>query len=243
MPFNGSSGPADLEQRFSALGGEAVGAGAWEVFVRQLTEPERQQESYLDAFDRFLNDAGWDQQSRFIGPFGAQKAVKCRVFVSHQQRDTAYAERIAYLATTHQFDYWLDVHDPTLALAKQVILPTDPRYGLIVAAIVEIGLLNSTHVIAVHTSNSPPSKWIPYEFGRAKARRIRSTQAAGWFAPGLPPLAYGDYVRLALMVRGGEQGLHAWFSSQKGQSAGTPGSLPCQPSAVKRPIGPGKPLP
>jgi hypothetical protein len=244
MPFNASSTPLDLEQRFLEVDFEVVGIRAWRDFLLELSGPERQQGAHLDALDQFLEAARRDLQGRVIGPTGEQMPRECRVFVSHQQRDKAYAERIAYLAVQHQFDYWLDVHDPTLALANQRILPTDPRYGLIIAAIIEMGLLNSTHVIAVHTSNSPPSKWIPYEFGRAKARFIRSTQAAGWFAPGLPPSAYGDYVRLAVMIhRGGDHGVDAWFISQRPQSPKT-GSPPlCKPSSRKRSITPGNPLP
>jgi hypothetical protein len=36
---------------------------------------------------------------------------------------------------------------------------------------------------ALHTINSAGSTWIPYELGRAKARKIFSSQAAGWFDP------------------------------------------------------------
>lgn len=236
MPFDGSDSPTDLMQRFSfnSVGFEAAGIDAWRTLIGLLTElgPERSDIVYLQAFDDFLDAVGDPQEPAAVGPTGHPIPPECRVFVSHQQRDGAYAERIAYLATTHRFDYWLDLHDPALALANRTIAPTDPRYGIIIAAIVEIGLLNSTHVIAVHTSNSLASKWVPYEFGRAKARRIRSTQAAGWFEPTLTPLSFGEYVQLAAMIHGGEPGLNRWFVSQHALAPSRPGRPPCRPGSV-----------
>lgn len=121
-----------------------------------------------------------------------------RVFVSHRQADAAWGERIAWLASHEAgLDYWLDVHDPLLKIAGRTLSPTDPRYGYVIAAIIEMALLNCTHVIAAHTPNSAGSKWIPYELGRVKSRKIFSGQAAGWFQTGIQPQGCGEYVLLA----------------------------------------------
>jgi hypothetical protein len=70
--------------------------------------------------------------------------------------------------------------------------------AFLLAAIIEIALLNSTHVMTLHTTNSAGSAWIPYELGRAKARKILSSQAAGWFdPPKILPAGCPEYVRLA----------------------------------------------
>ena len=129
---------------------------------------------------------------------------------SHQRLDTAYAERIACLAKHHRLHYWLDVHDPHLAQANS--LPeSDPRRSILIAAVIEIALLNSTHITVIHTSNSQQSKWTPYELGRAKAHRILSDQAAGWFEPQCSSSNFGDYVQLIKMFFGGERDLIHWL--------------------------------
>jgi hypothetical protein len=50
------------------------------------------------------------------------------------------------------------------------------------------------------------SRWVPYEFGRAKSHSIVSSQAAGWFErppppPPPPPETWGDYLLLAEIWR------------------------------------------
>jgi hypothetical protein len=220
MPFRWRTAPENLEQRFH----EAVNADLeafWRTLIEDLSGRDTGQDGYLGAFDRFL-DA--------VSALPPKVPPDCRVFISHQRKDERRAEYIAYVATTHKFDYWLDVHDPGLALANQSLSPNDPRYGILIAAIIEIGLLNSTHVVAVHTDHSLASKWVPYEFGRAKARRIYSTQAAGWFAPGLSPTSCGEYVQLASIVRGGKTELDIWFNKQK-QGRLAAGQMGCRPSS------------
>jgi hypothetical protein len=112
---------------------------------------------------------------------------------------------------------WLDVHDPTLALVNR--LPAnDPRKSLLIAAIVEIALLNCSHVIALHTSSSRSSRWVPYELGRAKAHGIVSRQAAGWFQQGQTVSGCGDYVQLAVMTHDEHQ-IGAWLQKDVGGKA------------------------
>jgi hypothetical protein len=81
-----------------------------------------------------------------------------RLFVSHKQEDARYAMRIAELAFKHGFDVWVDVLDPNLSQ-----LGTHPEtmkkvYPLIIAAIIELALINSTHVVACITKNSKYSQ-------------------------------------------------------------------------------------
>jgi hypothetical protein len=91
----------------------------------------------------------------------------CRAFVSHQQADVAFAERVAYLADRAGYEYWLDVHDPLLRIANNMPLPPVVK-SVLIAAIIEMALLNCTHGISIQTSNARKSRWVPYEFGRAK---------------------------------------------------------------------------
>jgi hypothetical protein len=102
------------------------------------------------------------------------------VFVSHQRLDTRRGERVACLVEDHGLDAWLDVHDPTLMHVNASLY--GPLRSILIAFIVEMALLNSTHVIALHTTHSV------------------SLQAAGWFEPGQTPQTCGDYVQLAVMT-------------------------------------------
>jgi hypothetical protein len=125
-------------------------------------------EAWRSLVDKIENFAGADPESsdgaltsffqdvHGLGPPARQPAC---LFISHKQEDREIAERIAFLTTGYKFDYWLDVHDPTLARVPS----NDPRYAVLVAAIIEIALLNSNHIIALHTAQSKDSKWIPYE--------------------------------------------------------------------------------
>ena len=190
---------AELRDRYGEDEARIVGAHAWRRLIGRLREapgdPANTEDpetlAYCGAqFDLFLQETA-DAENRRQGT--------C-IFISHQRADTARGVRVACLATHHQIDYWLDVHDPTLAFVNR-LQPHDPRRSFLVAAIIEIALLNSTHVIALHTASSRSSKWIPYELGRAKARSITSTNAAGWFAANETVSGCGDYVQLAVMTR------------------------------------------
>ena len=104
-----------------------------------------------------------------------------------------YAERIAWLASRKAgLEYWLDVHDPVLRLASAALPPGRPVYAITVAGIIEMALLNCTHVIAAHTpppnTSWRPSQWIPYELARRQEGRQRNLQAgAGLVSSPSPP--------------------------------------------------------
>jgi hypothetical protein len=164
-----------LPDRYDGL----PGANAW----RALFEAVRGGH-VTTAFDRFLSQI--DETDPAL--------TKPCVFISHRQADEARAENVAKIVSAEGYDYWLDIHDPLLKWATPVV--TGPAGAALLAGIIEIALLNSTHVIALHTSHSAGSKWIPYELGRAKARSIFSTQAAGWFETTNLPETCGEYVYL-----------------------------------------------
>jgi hypothetical protein len=99
------------------------------------------------AFNRFLQN---------VQALPGRTLSQPRVFVSHRMVDVAYAERIAWLASQKAgLEYWLDVHDPVLRLAGTTLSAGHVVYAMTVAAIIEMALLNCTHVIAAHTP--PPT--------------------------------------------------------------------------------------
>jgi hypothetical protein len=222
-----------LEDRYSSLrmeSGEVIlDVEAWRTFVLEVARmegfpigeaPPSLQERLIAAFGSLLDkidprEARDDTIDPRKDDTAREPEVNPVVFISHQRSDIAEAEHIAHLAYDQGVDYWLDVHDPTLAVANRTISPRDARYPVLIAAIIEVALLNSTHVIAVHTGNSMSSKWVPYELGRARDRKIRSGNAAGWFHPNVHPVQFGDYVQLCRITRK-EADVDAWLYGWSG---------------------------
>jgi len=157
-----------------------VGADAWRERMRQFSFPSPA------AVYEFLNAIRSASRAR--------PTPQCpRVFVSHRQVDEKVARRLAWLAWNEGFDYWLDVIDLDPQRNQQVIAIeqslgrslTLVETAVLIAAIIEMALLNCTHVIAAMTRNTAGSQWVPYEYGRAKDAAPVSLQAACWRAPAL----------------------------------------------------------
>jgi hypothetical protein len=108
------------------------------------------------------------------------------LFISHRQTDVALALQAAKVARDEDLDVWLDVLDPVLGDLE----PGSPAYSWAIACIIEMALLNSTHLLAVVTPDTNGSQWVPYEFGRVKARLIVAANASSWLidlaATGVP---------------------------------------------------------
>jgi hypothetical protein len=223
----GRATPQDLETRYEGADLEPASLAAW----RQLMEQLFSFGGPAVAFTDFLQT---------MQALPGRPPSQPRVFVSHRMDDVLYAERIAWLASRKAgLEYWLDVHDPVLRLASTALPSGHPIYAIAVAAIIEMALLNCTHVIAAHTPPPPntswrPSQWIPYELARAKTRSIISRQAAGWFHPQVhPPESRGEYVLLADLC-GSDTDVEQWLQSHAYRpivakayhGAGTPNSLP-----------------
>lgn len=146
-------------------------------------------------------------------------APMCCVFVSHKSLDVKLADWIARIAVERGFDYWLDVEDPGLKAVTGAPIAS-PYQEILIAALVEIALLNSTHLIAVHTARSHTSMWVPYEIGRAKSRRILSSQVSGWFQPGKVTLKAGEYTYLMPRLRY-RRDITQWLAWQHVNQPGT----------------------
>ncbi|MFO1328125.1 MAG: hypothetical protein U1F56_12270 [Rubrivivax sp.] len=217
MPnFDGSQAPADAERRFDGWPGDPE----WKDLTQALVQ--RAPGAWPGALDDFLRTTR--ARKRSMGP------RTCRVFVSHQHLDAQRALRIAWLADQNGFEYWLDVHDPVLRLANNSVLPP-PVHSILVAGIIEMALLNCTHVISVQTTHAAGSRWVPYEFGRGKEHLLVSDQAASWFDAGLTPTAAADYLHLGVCVYSDDD-VDAWFQSQQHrgcQAAGSSWSGPVPP--------------
>jgi hypothetical protein len=202
----------DLRLRFAE---EVRGFHLWRTLIERLVElPTIELDEETLTLEEGIRSLAYEIFDVFISGTNAEsRPQECCVFVSHRTCDASYAERVAYLATIQDFDYWLDIHDPTLKAFTGQPLPS-PVKEIVIASMVEIALLNCTHIVALHTKDSRDSKWIPYELGRAKSREIYSTQVCGWFNPNDNLTASAEYTHLA--VRANDEGeINNWLSAQK----------------------------
>ena len=137
------------------------------------------------------------------------------VFVSHRRCDSHQAVHLANAILdyrpngSHPFDVWLDVWDPALRQLQPI---TGLNTAILTALIIEMGLINSTAVIALMTGRSYGSRWIPYEFGRVKKGGPFAREAGSCLLDLNRPLL--DYMALAPQIKytnGHYTGLDDWL--------------------------------
>ena len=167
----------------------------------------------LDVWRELPLEGSPDSLNQERGQTTARLVQPC-VFVSHRRADLAQAMRIAYLACQEGFDYWLDVLDPQLGPFAP------PKSGAAIAAIIEMALLNSTHVMAVMTRNTKGSQWVPYEYGRVKAPMPVTLQAASWLDKSLAAPDIPEYLHLGAITRS-EAEIRTWLQAER-QRYGSP---------------------
>jgi hypothetical protein len=183
----------DLKYRFPS---DVNGFEQWVQFVENLPFAEiALQDSAVRIKDYEFNT----NRATIVRP------INCpRVFISHKQEDRNFALRIAELAVQAKFYYWLDILDPFLKLisSKKVVINSklvqlSPLHeALLMAAVVEMALINCTHVLAAITIRSHPSRWIPYEYGRAKNSSTIVSDAACWVSPKVNKSDIAEYMLL-----------------------------------------------
>jgi hypothetical protein len=195
----------ELAARYATAIG-ARGVDDWNAFVTEVREVAPQQ---LGPASEAVLRSSLDTLMTKLRSTPALKQPT--VFVSHQRLDADWAEWAAWAATEAHFDYWLDVHDPNLTNASTLVLPAVIK-SVLVAGIIEMALTNCTHLVSMQTKNAQNSRWIPYEFGRAKEYRSLATNAASWFEHGVTPTSNGDYLGLASCAFASAD-LRAWLNN------------------------------
>lgn len=198
----------ELPDRFSTPLGLA-GIDAWRLGALALVSGAKQ------------NVARWAQAIE-MAPRPATPRTCPRVFVSHRQTDIVPASRIAYEASRIGFDFWLDVIDLAASKTAQVTALehklkrplTHFELSVLVAAIIEMALVNCTHVIATMTIRTAGSQWVPYEYGRVLDRSVAGDVATAWWDTTTLPLSdVPDYMHLA-PVHKNQAAIRRWFRSE-----------------------------
>jgi hypothetical protein len=110
------------------------------------------------------------------------------------------------------FDYWLDVFSPVLSFPVPPGAQTQLS-AFATAAVIEMGLLNSSHVMAVMTPNTMGAQWVPYEYGRVRDPVPITWQAACWPESSLLPSAVPEYLYLGAITNS-ETDIKKWLLSE-----------------------------
>lgn len=157
-----------------------------------------------------------------------------RLFVSHRSIDAPLALALGRLALQAGFDVWIDVLDPSLA--KIVKQPNSVQKAVATALIVEMALLNCSHLLAVMTKDTAGSWWVPYEYGRVKERKTAVSNAAAWLdrtfqfvIPGpTGPIANPEYLYLGKLLSQASE-LNRWLADELKAWRSLHHSANCQP--------------
>ena len=146
----------------------------------------------------------------------SRSLIQCpRLFISHRQSDDQLARRIAWMAKQEGFDYWLDVEDPILDALGMGLGSTLTYFqrSIGIACVIEMALLNCSHVAAVISPATQQSRWVPYEFGRVKDKRLISLKAGSWVHPKLDMSQLLEYLHLGKLTDN-EVDLKGWLRDE-----------------------------
>ena len=109
-----------------------------------------------------------------------------------------------------------NVLDPDLAQLQIWIggsTLTEEQKSAAIASVIEMGLINSSHVLAVMTENTRGSQWVPYEYGRVKDPALVTLQASCWTHPQIPKQALPEYLYLGV-INPNETEIRNWLKSE-----------------------------
>ena len=178
------------------------GVGMWREFI---SGDALARQRLLDALVSMRASASWGAPGTELG--------RPRLFVSHRKDDEARARDVATLAQAEGFQVWLDVLDSQLQSAAQASTGA-PAEAFAIAVIIEMALLNCTHVIALITPRTPGTYWVPYEYGRVKDSSPQSLRAACWIDQ---HVSYEpEYLELGVKTRSDDD-IRDWLSMEMGE--------------------------
>lgn len=84
-----------------------------------------------------------------------------KVFISHQKNDSELARSVEQRLRTHRIDCYLDVTDPELYKKGEVLADT-----------IRAKMASCSHLLAVLSSSTRNSQWVPWEVGVASEKEL-----------------------------------------------------------------------
>ena len=131
-----------------------------------------------------------------------QKPNRCpRLFISHRSVDWMYALKMGQVAAENKFDYWIDILDVKLINVTNNTSLSEECRVILTACIIEMAIINCTHVITCMTPGTKGSQWVPYEYGRITEIPSHYKKAASWVHPLLQQQDFPDYMYLGEVVQ------------------------------------------
>ncbi len=118
---------------------------------------------YLDVRSQYANlRESFDKRAGLEIATASRKPSEPCIFLSHRSTDKAAVRKIGEYIMSKGIDVYLDADDPNLQRAD---LANDHKA---ITAAIELGIANSTDLLAYLTANTKESPWVPYEIGFAK---------------------------------------------------------------------------
>jgi hypothetical protein len=183
----------------------AIGSTEWAALPDLTT---------LSREDRELKAVKWLRKLQSLSP----PTRRCpRIFISHFETDRLLALKVARIVTECGFNFWLDVLDPKVK--RLAALPAASGISIGTSAVIEMAMLNCTHVLAIRSAKNPASPWIDYQFGRIRTRAAYSWQSGSWIAPGVPTSL--EEIGLSLITRD-KPAIQAWLNGEFEMTLGCP---------------------
>jgi hypothetical protein len=93
--------------------------------------------------------------------------------------------------------------------------PAPLELSIFTAALIEMGLLDCTNVIAAMTANTKGSQWVPYEYGHLKTATLPTMNVASWWDTTTIPKEEDlpGYLHLAPILKK-ESAIRSWLRGE-----------------------------
>lgn len=150
----------------------------------------------MKVYNRALSGWLYEKAQRFSAEQISENDSSC-IFISYQREDEKYAEEIANYILNKSIDVYFDKNDHDLRLASEAKNPNH------VTGSIKKGLDKSTHLLALVSSTSYKSYWIPFEIGYSY-EKIGSNQKVLKHKD-IGYLSLPDYLRTRTVITGYEE--------------------------------------
>jgi hypothetical protein len=154
--------------------------------------------------------AGINRAIKYYRPLTESRAsigLKC-IFLSHQQKDKDVCRKIADYLTSADVDVYFDEDDEDLKFYRQSNRPEG------VVDSIRIGIKNSSHMLAVVSSSTMYSSWVPWEVGYG----FDHTSLGVLTLKGITNESLPDYLKTSPIVVRGTKSLNSYLAQIMGKN-------------------------